>query len=202
MSVVPIVDQVVNQVRQWEDLISATGALREGLIRRITPEEVEAKETGLAEVVRRGPETENWVALTFDDWGGGESMEGFEWLLNLLRKYSAQATVFPIGSQAERKPDLLIRALNQGVEIGNHTYGHLCLYGMGRVPTDDEIKTSILEANQVITQATGVSPRLFRPPKDVWFHRKCLFRSSGSFKKDYFQLWPSLCYYVVQRYLS
>ena len=65
---------------------------------------------------------EKLIALTFDD---GPDPQSTAEILDLLREYGVRATFFVIGEKAEKCPDLVIRAVNEGHEIGNYTYSHL-----------------------------------------------------------------------------
>src|SRR5919109_2925929 len=63
------------------------------------------------------------VALTFDD---GPS-EDTERILEVLDRYSVQATFFMLGRQIELFPEIARRVFSSGHEIGNHSYSHsLC----------------------------------------------------------------------------
>ena len=62
------------------------------------------------------------IALTFDD---GPSLSVTPKILDLLEKYGAKATFFPVGyNLTESKMAYLRRALSMGCEIGNHSDSH------------------------------------------------------------------------------
>ena len=63
---------------------------------------------------------EKAIALTFDDGPSGYT----EKLLDGLSEYNAKVTFFVIGSKAEKNPETVKRAFNEGHLIGNHTYSH------------------------------------------------------------------------------
>ena len=71
--------------------------------------------------VRSVHTTEKIVALTFDD-GPNEPYTGQ--ILDLLRKRGAKATFFVVGVNATRHPETLLRIVDEGHAIGNHTWSH------------------------------------------------------------------------------
>lgn len=99
------------------------------------------------------------AALTFDD---GPS-EDTERILDALDRLSLRATFFMIGQHVERLPGVARRVVERGHEIGNHSYSHpIYLYRTGR-----ETRRQLERAQAVIEDATGVRPRLARPPCGV-----------------------------------
>lgn len=95
------------------------------------------------------------IALTFDD---GPSIYT-ESILNVLNEYEANATFFVIGNKVKYYRDTLIKILNYGNEIGNHTYNHKLLSKL----TDDELLNQISKTQELIKEYTGFTPILFRP---------------------------------------
>ncbi len=64
---------------------------------------------------------EKKLYLTFDD---GPTEGVTDKLLDLLKKKKAKATFFCVGKNIEENPELYKRILEEGHEIGNHTYNH------------------------------------------------------------------------------
>ena len=97
------------------------------------------------------------LALTFDD---GPDPEWTPAILDILKEKKVPATFFIIGDHAEANPDLIQRMLDEGHEMGNHTFTHPDL------STEPEQAITLeLNATQRLFQAlTGRSLRLFRPP--------------------------------------
>src|SRR4029079_18220665 len=97
------------------------------------------------------------IALTFDD---GPDPTWTPAILDILKKENVPATFFVIGKNGDAYPDLLRRIVDEGHEVGNHTYTHP---NLGEVPAG--ITTLELNANQrLIESVTGRSTVLFRPP--------------------------------------
>jgi peptidoglycan/xylan/chitin deacetylase (PgdA/CDA1 family) len=99
------------------------------------------------------------VALTFDD-GPSPDTEG---ILDILAEHNVSATFFMIGSHVEHWPQTAQRVAACGHEIGNHSYSHpIYLY---RSPL--ETGRQLERAQAVITETTGVRPKITRPPCGV-----------------------------------
>ncbi|KAL2282170.1 hypothetical protein FJTKL_10999 [Diaporthe vaccinii] len=104
------------------------------------------------------------VALTFDDGPWQYTEE----LLNILSDYDAEATFFVCGGNMGGDgqitdyghPDLLRRMVNEGHQVGTHTWAHADL------TTVDEygILDQLLLNEQALVQALGLIPTYFRPP--------------------------------------
>jgi peptidoglycan-N-acetylglucosamine deacetylase len=108
--------------------------------------------------VCRGPGSRRWVALTFDD---GPDARSTPELLEVLRESGVTATFFCVGHRVAANPDLAARIVREGHLLGNHSYVHSRLtniFSLARLQADLE------SAQAAIEQATGMSPRWFRPP--------------------------------------
>lgn len=96
------------------------------------------------------------LALTFDD-GPGKTTPT---LLDVLKKERVKATFFLVGKRVEERPSIARRTLAEGHAIGNHTYAHPWLPSR----LEDDIIQELKAAQQVIKDATGHTPTMFRPP--------------------------------------
>lgn len=97
------------------------------------------------------------VALTFDD---GPDPKVTPKILATLAKYDAKATFFMLGSRVEFYPEIASDVLEAGHELGNHTWTHSNLTNM----SSDAITEEVSRTNNIIEQATGQAPTVFRPP--------------------------------------
>ena len=95
------------------------------------------------------------VALTFDD--GPSKYTGS--ILDILKKNNASGTFFIVGEKAYFQGEILRRILNEGSEIGNHSFSHKKLTNL----SDEEFKKEIESTQEVIRNLTGFTPSLFRP---------------------------------------
>ena len=66
--------------------------------------------------------SEHAVYLTFDD---GPIPESTPFLLETLRRYGVKATFFVVGENVQKHPELLQQIVEEGHQVGNHTYHHL-----------------------------------------------------------------------------
>lgn len=97
------------------------------------------------------------VALTFDD---GPAPENTEIVLNVLEKYQAVATFFVLGERIAGNEVILKRMIELNCEIANHTFSHPNIARISQERVLDEIQRT----QQLIENATGIKPKLFRPP--------------------------------------
>ncbi|NCO65910.1 MAG: hypothetical protein COW32_10120 [Candidatus Aquicultor secundus] len=111
-------------------------------------------------IMRRGPH-ENIVAITFDD---GPNSTYTPQILDVLKEKGVKATFFTVGLHVKKYPDIARRIVDEGHDIGNHTYTHKDL-----VPTTRRmILAQVHKTDQVIQRITGVSTNLFRPPRGIY----------------------------------
>lgn len=105
----------------------------------------------------RGDIRRKEVALTFDD---GPHPPFTERLLVLLKQLNLRVTFFVVGRKVEEAPDLLVRMLEEGHEVANHTYHHPNLKLLPSGLVENEIRLD----NDAIRRACGKQPLYFRPP--------------------------------------
>jgi peptidoglycan/xylan/chitin deacetylase (PgdA/CDA1 family) len=110
------------------------------------------------------------VALTFDD---GPWPVQTEKILAILSAAGVRGTFFQLGQQAKRYPAISRAVVAGGSVIGNHSWSHPVLTKM-RVPN---VRRQIADGAAAIKAATGVAPKVFRPPygainRNVWTQAK------------------------------
>jgi endo-1,4-beta-xylanase len=98
-----------------------------------------------------------YVGLTFDD---GPNSGTTPQLLSALRSAGARATFFNIGQRVQQDPALTRSQVDAGMWIGNHSWTHPHLTQM----TAAQITSELSQTQQALQQATGQTPKLFRPP--------------------------------------
>lgn len=98
-----------------------------------------------------------YIAITFDD---GPVPGNEERLLELFSQYNGHATFFYNGYRVENHPDILNKVLEQGSELGNHTYNHPNLNTLNAEQTLAEVE----DLNDLIENITGTIPLFVRPP--------------------------------------
>lgn len=77
--------------------------------------------TFLARDVIRGGTARPNIALTFDGGAGNDATDA---ILDILREKQCRCTMFLTGGFIKRYPEQVKRMLNDGHEIGNHTWSH------------------------------------------------------------------------------
>ncbi|WP_432019434.1 glycosyltransferase [Streptomyces sp. 1222.5] len=100
---------------------------------------------------------EHRLVLTFDD---GPDPEWTPKVLDVLKKHHAHAVFFVTGTMSSRYPELVKRMVDEGHEVGLHTFNHPDLSYQSKKRIDWELSTNQL----AITGAAGVRTSLFRPP--------------------------------------
>jgi peptidoglycan/xylan/chitin deacetylase (PgdA/CDA1 family) len=100
------------------------------------------------------------VALTFDDGPDPGTTPRFA---QVLADRQVKATFFLLGEMVARAPSLAADLAAAGHEIGVHGWQHRYLPGRGPRAAFDDIR----RATELIRSATGIQPRLFRPPYGV-----------------------------------
>ncbi|MBE6638129.1 MAG: polysaccharide deacetylase family protein [Ruminococcaceae bacterium] len=112
------------------------------------------------------PNDEKKIALTFDD---GPHPIYTEQILSILREYGIKATFFTIGENVKYYPDIFEMVLNDGHEIGNHTFSHPHM----RSENTNELMDEICMTENLFRQKGAANTKLFRPPEGVCSDTVC-----------------------------
>ncbi len=91
------------------------------------------------------------VVLSFDD---GPTLELTPWILDVLDKHKVKATFFCVGENVIKQPDLYQQIIDEGHQVGNHTFHHL----KGWTTPNQGYYEDIQKADDLIGSS------LFRPP--------------------------------------
>ncbi|MGI5375827.1 glycosyltransferase [Streptomyces sp. CA-251387] len=97
------------------------------------------------------------LVLTFDD---GPDPTWTPRVLDVLKKHEAHAVFFVTGTMTSRYPDLVRRMVEEGHEVGLHTFNHPDLSYQSKKRIDWELSQNQL----AISGAAGIRTSLFRPP--------------------------------------
>jgi len=111
-----------------------------------------------ADAVIEGPRDARGVALTFDD---GPDPVWTPRVLDALDRAQAVATFFVIGKKAEKHPELVRAMLARGHTVGLHSYAHDRLFSLRG---ERRVRDDLTRGVHVLTEITGETPVLFRPP--------------------------------------
>ena len=94
------------------------------------------------------------IALTFDD---GQDPNITPRVLDILRRFRAQATFFMMGEAARQHPELVQMVHQAGHCVGNHSWDHRKFPALSRLERFDQ-----MQKTELILQP--YSRKLFRPP--------------------------------------
>ncbi len=97
------------------------------------------------------PSKDKVIYLTFDD---GPIPEVTPWVMEMLEQYNAKGTFFCVGDNVQKNNAVFESLIENGHEVGNHTFNHLNGWSSENVPYFHNIRNC----------ATLVKSELFRPP--------------------------------------
>ncbi|MFI6023841.1 bifunctional polysaccharide deacetylase/glycosyltransferase family 2 protein [Streptomyces sp. NPDC051287] len=97
------------------------------------------------------------IALTFDD---GPDPTYTPQVLKILHRYDVPATFFLVGSMVSRYPGIVKTMVDQGNEVGIHTFTHVDLSYQSNARVNREMRQSQL----ALAGAAGITTTLFRAP--------------------------------------
>ncbi|MEV6171261.1 glycosyltransferase [Streptomyces sp. NPDC051954] len=100
---------------------------------------------------------EKTIALTFDD---GPNPTYTPQVLKILEEYDVPATFFVVGSMVSRYPSIVKDLVEQGNEVGIHTFTHVDL----SYQSDARIKREMTQTQLALAGAAGITTTLFRAP--------------------------------------
>lgn len=119
-------------------------------------EEIEEKIDDIVVPERAIDPNKPMIALTFDD---GPNKNTTIPILDTLKEHDSVATFFVLGNRASSNGDILKRMLEEGSEIGNHSYNHKELTKLSPA----EIKEQTIKTQDAVINATGTEPKVMRP---------------------------------------
>lgn len=96
------------------------------------------------------------IALSFDD---GPNKNTTIPILDTLKEYDSVATFFILGNRVSNNVNILERMLEEGSEIGNHSYNHKELTKL----SSQELREQIRKTQDAVIDHTGIELKLMRP---------------------------------------
>lgn len=141
-------------------MATAAHALIRRMAQSVPPDEPTGAPTSIATPVpylQKGPEAANTIALTFDD---GPVPDVTERILDTLRAHQVHTTFFMIGEKVAATPELARRVVEEGHELGHHTYTHRKLTEL----SDADVMEEIEKTDALFMEIFGHRPDWFRPP--------------------------------------
>lgn len=113
------------------------------------------------DMIRQGNPELSYVAITFDD---GPDPMYTPAILDILAEHNVKATFFMVGRHVEQNPEIARRIVDEGHDIGNHTFSHRSMVPLHPQKVLDEV----VRCEDIIKKVTGKRPYLFRPPRGVY----------------------------------
>lgn len=101
------------------------------------------------------------IAISFDD---GPSQQYTPDILRLLKEEDVKAAFFCIGKHIPGNEPILKQAVTEGHIIGNHSYTHHFWFDMFNA---GQMLGDLQMMDHEMKRATGLQPKLFRPPYGV-----------------------------------
>ena len=126
-------------------------------IYNIYPNAINTFSNNRTTIVSKGPKEEKILALSFDD---GPHPKYTDEILDILKQYNIKATFFVLGKHAELYPDIIRKQIQEGHEIGNHSYSHVNL----KKASPKIIKDEYNKTQNIIYSISNIKPKVFRPP--------------------------------------
>lgn len=96
------------------------------------------------------------IYLTFDD---GPHPKVTPWVLETLKEFNAKATFFCLGKNLEANADIAKRIMQEGHQIGNHTFKHSNGWKVLNWDYQEDIRACDAELMKL-----DIHNQLFRPP--------------------------------------
>ena len=96
------------------------------------------------------------IALTFDDGPSKYTEE----LLDVLKENNSVATFFVLGLQVNKFKEVIPRMIDEGNQIGNHSFDHKRLTTL----SDDDVYDEINKTDSLVYEAAFYKPYVMRPP--------------------------------------
>ncbi|MBM7439871.1 bifunctional polysaccharide deacetylase/glycosyltransferase family 2 protein [Streptomyces sp. HB132] len=97
------------------------------------------------------------IVLTFDD---GPDPEWSGKVMDILDENDVPGTFFLVGSMISRYPDVVRRMVDEGDEVGVHTFTHVDL----SYQSEARVKREIAQTQLALAGAAGITTTLFRAP--------------------------------------
>lgn len=150
-----VVDDISMQIK---DKIAIEG---EGTLVSISPNDDPSY--GKYDLIKSGASSDRKVVLTFDD---GPNPLYTTAILDILKKEAIPATFFLVGDNIAKHPEVARRVVNEGMEVGNHTFTHQDrdYADYGRHTGESGMNFEINFTQNLIQAVSGQKTRLFRAP--------------------------------------
>lgn len=110
--------------------------------------------------VNRSVTDQKSIVISFDD---GPSIYT-PVILDILKEFNCKAVFFCIGNKIKGNESILKRIVEEGHQIGNHTFYHSVWFDFC---SSRKMEEEIMKTEKELYEITGVKTKLFRPPYGV-----------------------------------
>ena len=110
-----------------------------------------------------GDPNEKVIYLTFDAGYENDLTAG---ILDTLKKHNAPSAFFLVGTYIKNNPELILRMVEEGHIVGNHTMSHP---DMSKITDKASFTKELEQAEEHYRQVTGEEmPKFYRPPQGIY----------------------------------
>ena len=110
-------------------------------------------------IYRSIPQAKGMIALTFDD---GPHPRYTRQILEILKKEDIKATFFVVGENIKYYDEGIVAdIINDGHELGNHTYNH----EHTKVMNETDFYNDVKACHELVKTRYGYEMKIFRPPE-------------------------------------
>ncbi len=121
--------------------------------------------------------------LTFD---AGYENGNTAAILDALKKHNAPATFFLVGNYLETSPDLVKRMVEEGHNVGNHTYHHP---DMSKISGKEVFEKELTDLESLFQQTTGQTmKKYYRPPQGKYSETNLKMASDMGYQTFFWSL--------------
>ncbi len=105
---------------------------------------------------------DNPETKSHSQWDSFESRldRNLDLILRVMHEHQQKATFFCVGWIAEKYPAAIRRIVDQGHEIGSHTYYHQLVYEQNR----EQFETDLVHSIRILEDSSGQKVKYFRAP--------------------------------------
>lgn len=130
-----------------------------------------------------GDSSEKTIYLTFDaGYENGHTAD----ILDALQKHNVKAAFFLVGNYIEKNPELVVRMVEEGHIVGNHTYHHP---DMGAISTAEDFKEELESLEKLFYDTTGENmSRFYRPPQGKYSENNLKMAQEMGYKTIFWSL--------------
>lgn len=125
---------------------------------------------------------EKIIYLTFD---AGFENGNTEPILVALEKHEVSATFFLVGNYLDTTPDLVLRILEEGHEVGNHSYNHPDMSGKGKEEFIEEMESMEISFKELTGEDISM---YYRPPQGKYNESNLIWANELGYKTIFWSL--------------